>query len=210
MILRYIYFRNDPALYIYIYIFFRQLIFFSFFLSFNRTQDFLERRKRRILSLCSSVDRGARQRGSRTRRTTCTHTHGTGDPLSLGCPSSFSSRTGGRQAPDYADSEPPALRRRRRRRKKRRLGRKPAAGARRDAPRGRLDASGRGRTSRSGERRAATKKECSLVGRRSWRERGGGIEKEREQLISLWVGEGERGERRRRIEEKRIRARADK
>lgn len=193
LILRYIYFRNDPALYIYIYIFFRQLIFFSFFLSFNRTQDFLERRKRRILSLCSSVDRGARQRGSRTRRTTCTHTHGTGDPLSLGCPSSFSSRTGGRQAPDYADSEPPALRRRRRRRKKRRLGRKPAAGARRDAPRGRLDASGRGRTSRSGERRAATKKECSLVGRRSWRERGGGIEKEREQLISLWVGKGDGG-----------------
>lgn len=122
-----------------------------------------------------------------------THTHGTGDPLSLGCPSSFSSRTGGRQAPDYADSEPPALRQRRRRRKKRRLGRKPAAGARRDAPRGRLDASGRGRTSRSGERRAATKKECPLVGRRSWRERGGGIEKEREQLISLWVGKGDGG-----------------
>lgn len=83
MILRYIYFRNDPALYIYIYIFFRQLIFFSFFLSFNRTQDFLERRKRRILSLCSSVDRGARQRGSRTRRTTCTHTHTARAILSL-------------------------------------------------------------------------------------------------------------------------------
>lgn len=135
------------------------------------------------------------------------HTHtDTGDPLSLGSPSSFSSRTGGRQAPDYADSEPPALRRRRRRRKKRRLGRKPAAGARRDAPRGRLDASGRGRTPRGGERRPATRRSAlgwiEIVERKRWGDREG----EGTADFAMGGGTGER----RRIEEKRIRARADK